>query len=64
MQNMSIKLHGTVAVSILTVGVDISDNGQNLHDAWGIYMPIEMLAYSERFIVQNIKLDSMVIYTT
>jgi hypothetical protein len=46
---MSIKLHGTVAVHIFTVGVDTIDNGRNLHDAWGIYMPMEMLAYFERF---------------
>lgn len=46
---MSIKVHGTVAVSIFTVGVDTSDNGQNLRDAWGIYVTMKMLAYSERF---------------
>jgi len=46
---MSIKVHGTVAVSFFTVGVDTSDNGRNLHDAWDIYMTMEMLAYSEHF---------------
>jgi hypothetical protein len=35
------------SVRIFTVGVDTSDNGRKLHDTWGIYIPMEMLAYSE-----------------